>query len=149
MRLPYFIRKIWYKIRLFSKLLKHYQAAWDITDTLFHFNFITFCEFYEEGGLDTVDWVWNEVDREAKAEMDYLYNWYTKDRLDREEEIEVVSDTHAEHCFMIWNAPWFHTPKNKYGDYLFKMLLDLEDKYYQEITDNLVRLMKIRMFLST
>ena len=126
-------------------------------DPLLDYPFEMFCEFYENGGIEEIDWNSDEGHRNAKSEMDYLYKWFTIDRKERELEIGTVSETWCEHHVSWWeNIPdndscytWVFVPKNKYAEYLFTIVQDLEINYENEKEVNLIRLVKIRNYLWT
>lgn len=150
--IPYWIRKHYYRYKLFKRFKRHYVAPWEFVETLFHINFECLCEFYEKGGIDYICWDSDDEHRHAKSEMDYLYNWCTKELPEREEEIEVVLSTWSEH-HVNWFEPYdvhlvsWKSASCKYGNFLFKLHNELEKKLYEAKQQNLISLIKIRDFL--
>jgi hypothetical protein len=80
-----FFRWLWdlrYIGRFFKRLkmmglFKDYYS-FDIMDSIFKINMEMFKDFYENGGLEMVDWEYTEEHRNAKKKMDRIYFWYTK-----------------------------------------------------------------------
>lgn len=147
-------RRLFYKIRLFYRFTKiKYYGAWEMIEPMLEIPFEIFCEFYEHGGMEIIDYTSDEGHINAKAEMDYLYKWFTIDRHERELEIETVLSTWSEHHVSFWNCMGqyyvYGTQHSRYENYLFKILQELEDAYEKEQEDNLIRLIKIRNYLWT
>jgi len=118
------------------------------------------CEFWEHCGKDIYDGE-DQVPPvlNAKHEMEVLYQWYTVDRLVREEELEYLLHLWCDHHVSwidrcqdeIYNikgcSQYYSNPNNKYADYLFKLLSQEAIKFEVEKEDMILRLFKIRNFL--
>lgn len=59
-----------------KRIFKEYKHSFDIIDTLLVTSFEMFCEFYENGDLDIVDWDADFKHKEAKSKMDHLYFYW-------------------------------------------------------------------------
>lgn len=152
----YIFRKPYYRFRLFKRFMKHnYWGAWEMIDPMLEYPMEMFCEFYEHGGLDIIEWNSDDGHKHTKAEMDYLYKWWMIDRYERQDEIDSLLEIWSEHHVSWWEAnsndyyTYTTTPKNKYADYLHKLLNETEEKFEKEKEENLIRLMKIRNYLWT
>ncbi len=162
-------RKLWYKFRLLYRLSKmDYYGAWEIVDPILEYPFEIFCEFYEKCDIKNhyiID-IENEPEEYGQREfaiyqndcykqMDELYQWYKIDRHIRQEEIDYLRSVWHEHHVSWWDRSinhkgaleYFKVPKNKYAEYLFKMLNEEENKFEQEKENNLIKLIKLRMRL--
>ena len=147
-------RRIYFKLRLFRKFWKSYFASRDIVDSMLEINMGLFCEFYDRGGIDKVDWEWEDSRIEVKSKMDEIYNWWKVERKKRLEEIDVILDTWGDHHVTWWkelhNGFREHcSATNKYADYLFELLSQLESSLEKETEKYLVWLMEMRNYLWT
>jgi len=126
--------------------------------------FEMFCEFYEEEDIKNVPRIniENESNEHGQKDfaiyqndcydkMDGLYKWWTVIKKQREEEIDTLLNEWALHQIH-WLKPcddndemyqYMHT-NTRYGNYLFKMLADEEDKFEVEKEENLFTLIKLR-----
>ena len=150
----YLFRRPYYRFRLFKRFMKtDYWGAWELVEPMLEYPFEMLCEFIEHGGIDHIDYESDDGHKHAKAEMDYLYKWYTEYKKERENEIEVVSDTWMEHHVSFWNCEGqfyvYGSQHSKYESYLFKLMQELEENLEKEKEENLIRLMKIRGYLWT
>jgi hypothetical protein len=151
----WFIRRRYYKIKLFWKSSKAFYAPWECLDMLVTFNFELLCDFYENGGIDTICWDSDEYHEQAKKDMDYLYNYWKKERQEKQDEIDYLLSEWSEHN-ILWSEPYqgddFYEYKSicsKYGEYLFDLLKQCEEEFRKKEEESLVCLIKIRNFLWT
>jgi hypothetical protein len=74
------IRKEFHNVKHTKRFFRRFKTvdfrSWDIVDTLYILNFETFCEFYEHGNLDSIDWDSDVSSKKTKKKIDDLYNWY-------------------------------------------------------------------------
>lgn len=166
-RLPYFIRRRYYRLRLFRRFMKYdYWGAWEMVEPIMEIPFEIFCEYYakcdiaNKGRLDL-----DKEDDFAKAfagdqnerydEQDRLYKWWTVEYKRRQEEMEQLLDEwFIRH--VTWMSPCEHdgcveykAHNTRYGEYLFKLLHDEEKKFEDEKEQNLIALIKLRNSLWT
>lgn len=152
------IRRRYYKIRLFYKASKAFYAPWECQEMLLTFNFELLCDFYEHGGLDTINWNSDKHHKKAKEEIDRLYNYWKVERKQRKEEIDYLLTEWSEH-YIMWSEPYTEDKDNdllelksvcsKYGDYLSNLYDQEQIKFLEEEEKNLIRLIKIRGYLWT
>lgn len=159
-------RRFYYKIRLLYRLSKiDYWGAWEMVNPIFEYPFELFCEFYEK--CDIKNHYIIDVEKESEEygqkefaiyqndcykQMDELYQWYKFDRHIRQEELDYLLHLWAEHHVSWWEKSsdhegalkYFRAPKNKYAEYLHKLLTEEENKFEQEKEDNLIKLIKLR-----
>lgn len=158
-RATWFIRRRFYKIRLFWKASKAFYAPWECQDMLLTFNFELLCDFYENGGIDIIDWESEEFHSNAKKEIDYLYNYWKVERKEKQEENDYLLSEWSLHI-VHWSEPYkeLDTDKDlyawcsissKYGDYLHSLYRKCEEEFEKQEEENLIRLIKIRGFLWT
>ena len=157
----YIFRKPYYRYRLFKRFCKTpYYGAWEMVNPIFDYPFEILCEFYETY-IDKITYRWNideceDYEKEClirqnndNEEVEWLYNWYTVERLQRQEEIDYLLHIWSEHS-VHWFSPYdeysvrWNNASSKYGEYLFKMLRQEEEKFAQEQEDAFIRLIKIR-----
>ncbi len=159
----YIFRRPYYRLRLFKRFLKYnYYGSWEMVNPMLEIPFEMFCEFYEtcdiknsyRGNVEETPEEHGEREfiiyqNGCYEEMNRLYKWWTEEYKQREEEIEVLLSTWAEH-HVHWVTPindemsrW-ETHDTKYAEYLFKLLQETEEKFEQEKEDNLISLMKLR-----
>jgi hypothetical protein len=152
----WFIRRRFYKIRLFWKASKAFYAPWECVDMLVTFNFELLCEFYENGGIDTINWDSDDYHKQAKNDMDNLYTYWKKERKEKQEEIDYLLDEWSKHN-VSWFGPYqedseydeYNSVCSKYGNYLFKLLDQCEEEFRKKEEENLICLIKIKNFLWT
>jgi hypothetical protein len=149
-------RKLYYKWQLYRRFNKcEYYGPWEMSEYLMDITFEMFCEFYENGGIEHIEWNSDEWHKHAKEEMDYLYKWWTKDRHEREEEIDTILDEWCIRHVVWWeevdNGSYYHyhSTSSRYTEYLSGLLHRLEYALEQEEEDNLIRLVKIKGYLWT
>lgn len=151
----YLFRKPYYKFRLLKKLSNiEYFGPWEMSEYLQEVTFTVFTEFYLNGGKECINWDSDECHKHAKEEMDYLYQWWVKDRHERQEEIETVLDTWFEHHISWWIAiengySKYECQSSKYAKYLSQLHDELEQKFEKEKEENFIRLVKIRGYFWT
>ena len=167
-RLPYFIRKPYYRLRLFKRFLKYpYWGAWEIVEPMLEIPFEMFCEFYEQNEIKNIGRINIEDEPEEYGQrsfaiyqnaehdkMDALYIWWTQTFKQREDELETLLTEWALHQVCWWgnyNNEYYeyHHNCSKYGNYLFDMLNKEEQKFEQEKEENLIKLIKLRSRLWT
>lgn len=150
------IKRPYYAFRLFKRIWNSYLAPWDMVESLLEINMEMFCEFYEKGSLDMIDWTSDIEHQRAKHQMDEIYTWWVRERPKRQEEIEEVLHTWSEH-FVSWDEPdpdhagWysFECCSTKYAEYINRMYHDLEDHLLKKEDEYLAMLMSLRKWLWT
>jgi hypothetical protein len=117
---------------------------------------ILFCEFYEKGKLDLVDWNSDENHKLIKSQMDEIYNWWKVERTRRIKERDEILTEWSEH-----NKFWTEESKDfegnyefksmsiRYSDYLFELHSELERILDAEEEKYLMMLAEIRNYLWT
>jgi hypothetical protein len=158
------IRRRWYKIRLFWNCSKEFYAPWEAVEMLLTVNFEILVDVYKNGELDIINWDSDDCHKLVKNEIDYLYNWWTKERKEEEDELDYLLDIWSEH-----HVSWFEkiiekdhpdgykigewsewkSVNSKYGNYINKLYMEKEESMLKKEQDNLIRLIKIRGYLWT
>jgi len=155
-KLTWPVRRRYYKVRLFYKASKAFYAPWECQEMLLTFNFELLCDFYEHGGLDSVNWNSYKYHKKAKEEIDRLYSYWKIERKQREEEIDYLLDQWSEHT-VHYETPCedhpglfeWHSVSSNYGEYLSNLYNQEQIKFLEEEEKNLIRLIKIRGYLWT
>jgi hypothetical protein len=150
------IKRPYYAFRLFKRIWKSYLAPWDMVESLLEINMEMFCEFYEKGQLDRIDWTSDIEHQRAKNQMDEIHTWWTVERPKRQEEIEELLDTWNEH-FVFYSEPckdhpgWYEGQclSTRYSEYLNKMYHELEEHLWKKEGEYLVMLIGLRKWLWT
>ena len=150
---PYPIRRRIARLKLFYRFCKTpYWGAWEMVNPLLDYPFEMFCEFYEccrPTKYPDQDEPW----KTALEEMDILYNWYTKERLEEQEIVDYLLSEWSLH-HVTWWVPYkeddrymmYQNVTSNYGEYLFKMHSEKEQELFDKEAEMLIRLMKIRNF---
>lgn len=114
--------------RFYKRFDKIALWSFDICDSLYDVNFAMFCEFYENGQLDLIDWEAGDEHRKAKKQMDDLYKWETVTRPEWDK---------------LWDSQLDDFDRNKTD------IFELEDKIRNARKKNLQKLVKISDWLWT
>lgn len=163
----YIFRRPFYKLRLLYRISKiYYYGAWEIVDPILEITFETFCEFYER--CDIKNHYVIDIDNTPKdygqkdfaiyqnncyKQMDEVYHWYKIIRHERQEELDYLLELWSTHHVSWWDRSsdcdssykqYYTAPKNKYAEYLHKLLMEEENKFEQEKEDNFIKLIKLR-----
>lgn len=155
-KLTWPVRRRFYKVRLFWKASKAFYAPWECQDMLVAFNFELLCDFYENGGIDSINWEGTEYHLSAKKEMDYLYNYWKVERQEKLDQQEYILEQWSLH-HVSWSEQCkddpdlfeYYCSSSKYGDYLHSLYHNLVEEFNSQEEENLIRLIKIRGFLWT
>lgn len=146
----YIFRKPYYRLRLFKRFCKtKYCGAWEMVNPLLDYPFEIFCEYYEQCDVKNRERINIDAEPEIAKELciqqnklydekDILYNWYTKIKPQREEEIDYLLSVWSEHHACLFSH------STKYSRYLSDLHTKEELKFEQEKEEMLIRLIKIR-----
>ncbi len=120
----------------------------DLDTRLIHSAFSLLVNFVEkEKGLERIDWSWTDEHRRVEKEIIDLYTWWKCSRSCREEIFDSYHRPEKEPSFrqmMLFNLDNEET--REYYNYLDK-LVNQEEKWFKEDTENLKRLIDIRSHL--
>jgi hypothetical protein len=140
---------------------------YDMDTRMLHVNFNLLKEFVEKSHYnEIVDYDTNDEDRKIFQEINFLYKWWTQDRNNREKNLKLLEEDHYKKfpaklsfvphdldedgdpiTFLLLENPKKSEDEEKiYKDSLFK-ITDMETNNYNEDTEMLIRLMKIRSHL--
>ncbi len=157
--IPWYIKKRFYKIKLFWKFSKEFYAPWETIDMLLAVNFEILCDFVENGGIESILW---EEDPwlSARKEIDSLYHWWKIERKERKEEIDYLLEESSIHFVSWWDTieeekyskedyMEFCSVESKYGKYLSDLYHKCQKDLDIQETENIIRLAKIRNYLWT
>lgn len=114
----------------------------DKPELMLHVNFQLLKDFVEKEKTDNIDWS-SDGDSKAWAEIQSLYNWWTRDFKEREsieESIHLKVEANMEKGIKSFDAPNME---------YYKELNELEKQWNNENNENLIRLMRVREFLWT
>lgn len=135
----------------------------ELEERLIHASFTLLTNFIEkEKPFEFINWDDDDVYKHAASEMRDLYDWWKNRRPKRMLAIDSIPDDECPSLF----EGWTEDPKTKclsfgsderaeneakYPRYYqaLKISFDQEEKWYDEDTENLIRLAKIRGFLWT
>ena len=153
-RRPYFyLRRLKNRIKFFKKLWPTYFAAWDICETILDFNFELFCNFYEDGDLELVEWNSDKYHKNAKKWFDEIYKYWKIERPKLIEDCDNLLMEWSKHYKFWWEESneidengekyfEYKSEENEEAEELFKQHSELEQeiekldkKYLKKIID--------------
>lgn len=169
-----FICWIWYRYRSVKPRTLPGQTWIDRDKLLEHTSFEILSQFMEKElkGYRSEDWSYYYADcvsdlvdfggskKDPYYVLDYLYRWWKfynekKERLGeswdklREQHCKSSFDKIDDSNFLALNYNW-DTPENeKIADLIFKRYMKKENKFYEELTENLILLIRLRRFMWT
>lgn len=159
----YIFRKPYYRLRLFKRFMKYsYYGPWEVCDVVMEIAFETFCEYYEQCGIENIKPYDTTKAQEGEKEFiehcnwrikeqKKLYKWWVKDKKRREEEIQTLLDEWAKH-HISWDVPCeeglfeYKTKSTQYCKYLFNLLNKEEEKFEKEKERAFIKLVKLRNY---
>ena len=158
----YIFRKPYYRLKLFRRFMKTpYYGPWEMCNPIMEYPFEIFCEFYEQCDQKNYEPVEEDETMKGHAkfqndnheEMHRLYEWWTVERPQREEEIEELLGVWCQH-HTSWLEPdeddfllTYQSQESRYSEYLHKLMIEEEKKFDDKTEDMLFRLMKLRNVL--
>lgn len=147
-KIDIFVRVNINRIKIFKKLWKHYQYDFDLSDAIFMIDMELFKNFYENGGIDYIDWDSTKVDKKARAVMGKIYNYYFERKASLEE-VNMLSDEYwkSKHSWFGRYTDMLTENTKEEGDFL-KHMWQIEQYIYEQDTKFLVELAKIHKYLS-
>ena len=136
------------RFKIFKKLWKYYLYDFELSDAIFNINMELFKNFYENGGIDHIDWDTKKADREARAMMGEIYNYYFE-RKSSLNESEILSEEFwksKRKCSRDLNT--MLTKDTEEERELLKHMWQIERYIYEQDQKFLVKLAKINKYLS-
>lgn len=105
-----------------KNLFKEYKYSWNATENLLQSCFEIFCEFYENGGIEIIDWSIDEEHKEVKKQLDHLYFYWT-----------ILRNKHLKKLDYILDKFYGHGPIFEKNNLNFKEKWKLQDKYLDDV----------------
>lgn len=135
----------------------------DKDEVLIHALFEVLCRFVEEElSQNQVNWNSDKEHKQARKQMDQLYQWWTKIRPIRDEQdpIKKVENPEWKHVDIVlngkidpkWKQLKFEFKNEKHKEQWKKACkesTEFENKCINEDTENMIKLIKIRKFMWT
>ncbi len=133
------------------KKIKNKIIDFDLTDSLLEINFELFCNFYENGQLEIVDWWCDKDHKIVKKEMDYLYFWWKTLRIKQKNKFEEIQEKilNGMHVMFSINNTIDIKYTFPYTQNRFNKLIKIENYLENSCDRHLQRLVKIRLWLWT
>ena len=151
-----FLHRTFYR---FNKIeLKHLKPGYyDVDHRMLHANFTLLESFVEkEKPFEHINWDTDEQSQHVASEIKSLYNWWKESYLCREGIMETFPDNLSPKAFEDWKDNRYgpeerEASEKKWPEYHLALRDSWaqEERWNQEETDNLIRLVKIRPYLWT
>ena len=122
------MKGIFYKIKRLLKIFKlgKYFQYFDLYDYYPNSIFLSFKTFYEDGGIEMIDWNCGECHQKVKKEMDEIYKYITYYRPIYEKLLKKIS----------------------YSEYFnIKTYEFVENRFYYRDEEMIIKIIKIRNYL--
>lgn len=137
------------KLIKISSLEKGYH---EIDTLMLHGNFQLLVDYIEQqDAFNFIDWDSDKNSRKIKKELEYLYNWWKKDRPEKLKHIDDYIDKSNCGKPNKLGVIDFNLIKKQFPKYVKALneMDKLDKELYKEETENLIKLIKLRAYLWT